>query len=207
MLLCLSGIGHDRALHAAALLIKQGAEALVSWGVAGGLNEGLHSGDIIIADKIISNDNEYPCSAHWQEQCLIHLSSDSYRIVSSSIYSDEIICSSPRDKVKLHQQSGADAVDMESAAIAGLAKEMELDFIAIRTICDEAIAAIPAAVIKHTDHLGKPKPISFVLSCIFNPAQIPSLLILARAFKKAINTMKLIAPDLKDRHFLYNMQP
>ena len=202
--ICLSGIGHNNALHAAAELIKQDCQALISWGVAGGLNESLHSGDVIVADKIISNDITIECHANWQEQLLIHLSSAEYRVVNGSIYSNTAICASAKAKNKLHLKTGADAVDMESAAIAGLAKEMNLEFVAIRTIADEAIASIPPAVKRHTNELGKPKPIRFLLSCLFNPMQIASLILLARAFSKAMNTMKIIAPDLKDRRFLYN---
>lgn len=202
--ICLSGIGHNNALHAAAELIKQNCQALISWGVAGGLNELLHSGDVIIANKIINDDTVIECTSEWQEQLLIQLSSATYRVVSGSIYSSTSICSTAKDKNKLHIKTGADVIDMESAAIASLAREMQLDFIAIRTIADEAVAGIPPAVKRHTDELGRPKPIRFLLSCLLNPFQITSLILLARAFSKAMHTMKTIAPDLKQQYFLYN---
>ncbi|MEM7027919.1 MAG: hypothetical protein AAF410_06825 [Pseudomonadota bacterium] len=202
--ICLSGIGHNNALHAAASLVKENCEALISWGVAGGLNESLHSGDVLIAENIIFENGQIECKAEWQEQLLIQLSSAEFRVVSGSLYSAAAICKTAKDKNKLHLKTGADAIDMESAAIAGLSKEMNLDFIAIRTIADEAVASIPPAVSRHTDSLGRPKLIRFIFSCLFNPGQILSLVLLARAFNKAIITMNNIAPDLKHKHFLYN---
>lgn len=202
--LCLSGMGYNNALNAAATLIKHGAEALVSWGVAGGINEELHSGDLLIASKVITSDAEFQCQSQWQEQLLVELTSTTFRVFNSSLYSDDKICATRRDKRRLFDKSGADAVDMESAAIAGLAQQMDLDFIVIRAIADEAVTTIPPAVTRHTDMLGRPKPIRFAFSCLLRPSQISSLLILGRAYKKALTTLQTVTPDLKSRHFLYN---
>lgn len=197
-------MGYNNALNAAALLIKQGAEALVSWGVAGGINEELHSGDLLVASRVIFSEGEVACAQAWQERLLVEFSSNTLRVFHSTLFSSERICATPAEKRKLFEQSGADAVDMESAAIAELAQKTGCDFVVIRSIADEAVATLPAAVTRHTDMLGRPKPIRFTLSCLFQPSQIASILILARAYKKALDTLNSIAPDLKKQHFLYN---
>ncbi len=202
--ICLGGMGYNNALNAAAALIKHGAEALVSWGVAGAINEELHSGDLLIADKVLSDDGEFTCNKQWQEKLLVELSSTQLRVFNSAIYSSNKIIASHKEKARLHALSQADAVDMESAAVGGLATKMKLDFIVIRSIADEAVTTLPPAVVRYTDMLGRPKPVRFALSCLFRPSQITSLLILGRAYKKALLTLQAIQSDLKSSHFLYN---
>lgn len=204
MSICLSGMGYNNSLNAAAALIKHGAEALVSWGVAGGINEELHSGDLLIANKVITSGGEFQCQPRWQEQLLVELTSTDFRVFNSSLYSGDRMVASRKDKRRLCEKSGADAVDMESAAIAELAQKMELDFIVLRAIADEAVTSLPPAVTRHTTMLGRPRPIRFAFSLLLRPSQISSLLILGRAYKKALTTLQTITPDLKSRHFLYN---
>ncbi len=202
--LCLSGIGYDNALNASAALVKFGAEALMSWGVAGALNSELRSGDLLVVERIQSKQDSFDCAKHWQERLLVELSRGPASIFSATLYSDDKICATPQDKLRLFEQTRADAIDMESAAIAELASRLEMEFMVVRAIADESVTSIPKAVVKHTDMLGQPKPVSFVLSCLLRPSQIVSLLLLARAYKKAINTLQLVAPDLKKQQFHYN---
>ena len=202
--LCLSGIGYNNALNAAAALVKYGAEALLSWGVAGALNSELHSGDLLVVERIQSDTDSFDCSKDWQERLLVELSLGSVSVFSATLYSTDNICATPSDKLQLYEKTRADAVDMESAAIAELATRMEMEFIAVRAVADESVTSIPKAVVKHTDMLGQPKPLSFVLSCLLQPGQIVALILLARAYKKAINTLQLVAPHLKKQQFLYN---
>ncbi len=202
--LCLSGMGYNNALKASAELLRINVDALISWGVAGAVNESLHSGDILIAEQILAADGQFQCSPEWHERLLIALSSASTAVFNSKLYSDDRICASISDKQKLFAKTKADAVDMESAAIAGLAEKMNIDFVAIRAVADEAVTSLPKAVTKHTDEFGQPRLMQFLLSCLFNPGQILSLLILARAYKKALANLKGIANDLKKQEFHYN---
>ena len=202
--LCLSGIGYNNALNAAAALIKSGANALVCWGVAGALDKTMHSGDLLIADKIISAEKHLPCTSDWQQKLLEHLTLTDNKVISGQLYSDNHMCVTARDKQRLNAECGALAIDMESAAVAGLAAELGHDFVCLRAIADEAVTSLPRAVTHHTDELGKPKPIRFALSCLSQPTQIASLLILAHAYQKAILSLSDTAIDLKNQGFLYN---
>ena len=202
--LCLSGIGYDNALNAAAALIKSGANALVCWGIAGALDETMHSGDLLIADEIISVKKRLPCTSDWQQKLLENLTLTDNKVISGQLYSDNHMCVTAQDKQRLHAECGAIVADMESAAVAGLAAELGHDFVCLRAIADEAVTSLPRAVTHHTDELGKPKPIRFALSCLSQPTQVASLLILARAYQKAILSLNEIAIDLKNRSFLYN---
>ncbi len=68
-LMLLSGMGAHRARLAARTLLENGATALVSWGVAGGLAPGLSPGSLILPETIIAIDQSvYPAD---QGRCSI----------------------------------------------------------------------------------------------------------------------------------------
>ena len=97
------------------------------------------------------------------------------------------ICSTRSEKRRVLENTGACATDMESAAIA-----------------DGADMTIPLTVIEHTDELGRPIALPFMSSCIKQPGQLIDLIKLGIVYKRALSTLKQIAPDLKKQHFLYN---
>lgn len=199
--LCLSGIGHKRALEATKKLLALKADTLISWGVAGAIDSALNSGDLIIAKQIISPDTHYTCSEPWLTNLTNTLQTSKHTVLSGDIASSDHICATIADKHSLFEKTGALAVDMESAAIAEMATTNNLDFVVIRAISDLADMAIPGAVLKHTNHLGQPHIFSFMLSCVTKPAQIREINHLAGGFKKALSTLSSVATELKNEHF------
>ena len=199
--LCLSGMGYDAANEATEKLINLNINTLMSWGVAGALDPSLASGDLIIANSIISNDKTYKTATKWQNQLLVFCSEKNYKVLNADIFSSKDVCATIEDKKELFEKNKAIAVDMESAAIAEKALNHNLDFITIRSIADKADMAIPEAVLKHTDKLGNPEILKFIGSCISKPAQIKELLKLASSYKKALETLSDIAPALKKQYF------
>ncbi len=202
--LCLSGIGHESALFAAKKLVALKVDALISWGVAGAIDNSLKSGDVILASSIINGENRYSVSEDWLSRVSEHFLPSEPNIFSGDIASCKEICASIADKQHLSQNTGALAVDMESAAIAETATENNLDLLVIRTISDDADTAIPEAILKHTNNLGQPRIFNFMLSCILKPKQIREISSLASGYKKGLASLSEIAQLLKDSHFLYS---
>ena len=58
----------------------------------------------------------------------------------------------PSEKAGLRQSHGADLIDMETSAVALLARERWLRFLAIRVISDDAGAELPAEVARLLTH-------------------------------------------------------
>ena len=56
-LLVLSGIGPVSAAEGARRLVLSGARALISWGVAGGLDPQLAAGALVLPEAVISPEN------------------------------------------------------------------------------------------------------------------------------------------------------
>jgi adenosylhomocysteine nucleosidase len=202
--LCLSGIGYESAYKAANKLLALKVDALISWGVAGAIDDSLNPGDMILAESIISPDRSYKISNEWINNISNYFKQNSYDILSGDIVSSKEMCASTSDKKLLLQETAALAVDMESAAIAEAATINNLDFLAIRAIADNANTNIPEAVVKHTDNVGQPKLFSFISSCMLNPVQVRDIFILAKSYQSGLRTLTKIGPDLKDKHFFYS---
>ena len=63
------GMGAARAEAAARKVLSAGAEALVSWGSAGGLDPSLASGTVVIPDRIIGSDGaSLEADRDWSER-------------------------------------------------------------------------------------------------------------------------------------------
>ena len=57
-LVALSGIGAERAYTAGAVLVSQGATALLSWGCAAALDDRVRPGCLILPERIIGANGE-----------------------------------------------------------------------------------------------------------------------------------------------------
>ncbi|HET9835861.1 MAG TPA: hypothetical protein VFP88_05925, partial [Rhodanobacteraceae bacterium] len=71
--LAVAGLGFECAGNAARKLIEHGARALLSWGVAGGLSTGLAPGDLLLPERVVSDEGEWltdPCLRSRMQQVL-----------------------------------------------------------------------------------------------------------------------------------------
>src|SRR6266700_4272235 len=67
-LVAVSGMGRAAAVRAAGALVDAGATALVSWGLAGGLDPGLQAGTICLPSVVVSRDGAaFATDLHWRE--------------------------------------------------------------------------------------------------------------------------------------------
>jgi adenosylhomocysteine nucleosidase len=122
------GIGPHYARRSAELLFEIYRPAVfISTGFAGGLSSDHHIGDVLIASAVIDalHGTNYP-----------------------SIGRGGIVVSTPGiagadEKLALREQYGADAVDLEAAAIAAFAQEHGLKFLAVKAISDEVSDTLP----------------------------------------------------------------
>ena len=203
--LCLSGIGQPAAHEATLKLLKYNVDALISWGVSGAVDPSLNSGDVLIAEVIMSNNDDYITPARWRNDIYDHLKKSFSYIKIGKILSINEISGSIENKEEFFSHTGTNAVDMESSSIATIAKSENKEFIAIRAVADDAKTIIPETVISNIDHLGRPNLIPFISSCVKQPDQIIDLFKLAKKHKIAIHSLTQIATDLKKHHFLYNI--
>ena len=96
---------------------------------------------------------------------------------------------SPVEKSKLRNASNADAVDMESMAIAKIAKKNNCDFLSIRSIVDSANFEIPSSALAGMDSQGNQAMFTVLKQLAYRPRELKSLVELSFHFRKALKTL------------------
>jgi adenosylhomocysteine nucleosidase len=191
-LIAISGIGYASALNAAQRLIDAGATALVSWGMAGGLDPGLAAGDVCLPREVISADGiRFVTAQHWRETLSARVATHR-TVVSGNLLTSIRPIESVAAKQAARVKTGAAAVDMESSAVAQAAQAHGLPFIAVRVIVDAAGDALPRAVAQ-ASRSGHVQTGRLLLGVLKSPAQIAPLARLARRYRIAMRSLLEIA--------------
>ena len=187
-----SGIGPEAAEEAAEALVRSGATALLSWGVAGGLDPVLCSGTVVLASEVRANGSDaeppwarcFSTSVAWRERLQQRLGPSA---LQGALLSGRELIATPAHKAQLFALTAARAVDMESAAIAAVARCHELPFMAVRAIVDGACDALPAALADRLREGGSWAPLLAV------PPLWPSLLRLGVRYRRARSALRSCA--------------
>ena len=162
----------DGAETAARLLVAEGALALVSFGLAGGLQPPLHSGKVLVPREIILRTGErFATDAS--------LSAQLGGVTPHVLLGGDRIVGEPQAKRLLWKITGASAVDVESGAVAQVATEFGLPFAALRVICDPAGQRLPPAAMAALDSGGRISIGALLGSIARSPSQLADLLRLA----------------------------
>lgn len=157
----------EGAARATEALIAEGATALISFGLAGGLNPALAPGTLIIPGTIRTARTDYPtCPALTQA-----LGGPRHTLLAA-----EDLAITAADKTRLHAETMADAVDLESGAMAALAQARGIPFAALRAICDPASATLPPAALIALNAQGAITLHRVIGSVLRHPGQLPALL-------------------------------
>ena len=188
----LAGQGHERARAAARKLVDEGVNALLSWGLAGALDPGLDAGTLILPDRVIGADGTgYTVDPSWHRRlqdcfcpvlpCIVGILADSPEILKNVA-----------EKHTLQKKRKAIAVDMESAAIAAVARQANIPFAAVRIILDAADVAIPISARKAIDIDGSLQFFGLIRSLLRRPYEVAGLVRLALATRRFKRTQKRI---------------
>jgi adenosylhomocysteine nucleosidase len=187
-----AGIGPAAAAAAAHTLVEAGATALLSWGVAGGLDPRLRPGAIVLPAEVLGPATErYPTSTAWRERERRRLAGGE-PVCEGAILSQGTAIADPRTKHAVHRASGAVAIDMESAAIASVAASRGLPFLVVRAIVDAASDELPDAVVDASRD-GRPDPWRLLVGLVRSPGDLGALLGLAGRFRIARRALAAVA--------------
>jgi hopanoid-associated phosphorylase len=193
-----SGAGPSNAQTAAKLLLAQGATQLISWGCAAALGPVLKPGDLVLADSLIDADgNLTELSADWHSYTK-NLLATTLKVHTGSLVESKKIVATSSDKQQLHSKTGAIALDMESIAIAKVASQNKLRFLAIRAIVDPANMDLPKAIAHSLNNEGDIELIKLLAFIAGHPAELSGLIKLGLHFHAAKNTLKLVARQLAE---------
>jgi adenosylhomocysteine nucleosidase len=194
-LLAVSGIGHAAAVAAAQALVDAGVSALMTFGMAGGLDPALKPGTVVIpCELILSGGGRHAANRAWREQVVASVSA--LRAVSEgNLLTSTHAIETPADKAAAFRTTGAAAVDMESAAVAEIAAKHNLPFIAVRVIVDTAADMLPRAVVAASLE-GRVRLARLIGGLILAPREIASLIRLAQRYRIAMRSLHAIGAQL-----------
>ncbi len=196
ILLICAGAGPENASLATEKLISQGAKCLISWGCAAALNNTLRPGDIIITNTLIDTEfTRFEVKTSWAEKTLSALQ-DALVVHNGLLAESKAIVSSSVHKQQLHANTGADILDMESVAVAKVAQQHNLPFLAIRAVADPATMTLPTAVSSSLDANGQVRITKILLFLLLHPTELPELLKLGWYFSIAKKNLKQVANHL-----------
>ena len=162
----------EGAAAAAERRVAGGATALLSFGLAGGLDPALHPGHILIPDCVIEAGAAYPTDPG--------LNRALGGANAATLLAGEAIVAGAAAKRALWRDTGAPAIDLESGAVARVARRHGLPFAVLRAICDPAGHSLPPAALIALDGGGAIGLLRVLASVARVPRQVPALLLLAR---------------------------
>jgi adenosylhomocysteine nucleosidase len=194
-LLALSGIGRVAAAAAAQALVDAGVSALMTFGLAGGLDPALRTGSVVIPCELLSADGaRYSAYRAWREQVAAAVS-PLCAVTEGNLLTSTYAIETPADKAAAFRDTGAAAVDMESAAVAQIAAKHNLPFIAVRVIVDTAADVLPGAVVA-ASRAGRVQFARLIGGLILAPREIASLMRLARRYRIAMRSLRAVGAHL-----------
>lgn len=201
-----SGPGAARAGAAARAAIASGATALLSWGIAGGLEPQMQAGTVVVPKRVaLPGGERFAVDAEWQ-YALASTLRPAFAVRDGDLLSVDEVLHSPQDKARAAAATGSVAADMESAAIAQAAAEAGLPFAALRVVADSLVDSLPPDVGSWIDSTGRQR-VAPVLGAILKPAYWPMLAVLARRYRIARATLASVASLLAPVDFLCPPQP
>ncbi len=146
--------------------------ALVSFGLAGGLDPALRPGALLVPIRVIDGPDSWDA-----DPTLVRALGGGTGHV---LLGGGTVLATVDQKRAARAATGADAVDLESAAVARAAARHGLPFAALRAVCDGAGRALPRAALVALDPSGRVGPWRVVAAALSRPGEIPALLALAR---------------------------
>ena len=191
-----AGAGALNAERAAHLLLDKGVNVLISWGCAAGLSAALKPGDLLLAAEVVSaRQTVYQVNPEWLAH-LRNLFALQLNLSGGTLLESRHIVAASTEKRAIHQQSGAVALDMESAAVFGVANEAQLPCLAIRAIADPVTLDLPQAVVVAMNAQGQIELSKLLSHVLTHPWEIPGLIRLGLNFSAAGKTLKTVAGQL-----------
>jgi adenosylhomocysteine nucleosidase len=160
----------EGAEAAAEALVARGAGALLSFGLAGGLDPALAPGTLVIPLRLQTTAGAYTIDAALARR---------FGEPAGMLFAAREAVTSAQAKAALFAATGALAVDLESASTARTAAAHGLPFAVLRAICDPATRSLPPAALAALDGSGAIAPFRLLASLLRHPGQVRALALLA----------------------------
>ena len=163
---------------------------VISFGVAGGLDPALKTGDIVVATEVLAGDTRWLAGSALNEEMIASAALRRRRVVRGGLAGVEQVVVACACKAALRSETGAAAVDMESHIAAAYAAEEGLPFAALRVISDPASRALPALAMSAVKPNGDIDLRKVLRSVARNPMTLRALVSTGIDFNRALRSLR-----------------
>lgn len=192
--LCL-GTGPKAAEKAAFALLGEGCQALLSFGIAGALDEQLRPGDVVLAEAVVTEREEsFATDPAWRRRLYARLET-TQGLRRGRLLGCDYPLLSKSAKHAASSRHAVVAVDMESHAVGRAARRSGVPFMAVRAVADPSDRAIPAWLTRAIDASGKPRVSVVAVGALAHLSDVPQLFRLARDQRAALRALRRAAVD------------
>jgi adenosylhomocysteine nucleosidase len=163
---------------------------VISFGVAGGLDPTLKSGDVVVATEVMAGDARWLAGLTLNEDLIASVALGGRRIVRGRLAGAEEVVVARHVKAALHSETGAAAVDMESHIAADYAAKAGLPFAALRVVSDPAHRALPSSAMAAIKPNGDIDLRKIMRSVVRNPMTLRDLVSTGIDFSRALKSLR-----------------
>src|SRR3984893_7414433 len=163
---------------------------VISFGVAGGLDPTLKSGDVVVATEVLSGDARWLAGLALNEEMIASVALGRRRVVRGGLAGVEQVIAARAVKAALHLETGAAAVDMESHIAAAYADEAGLPFAALRDTAAPASRALPALAMAAIKPNGDIDLRRVLRGLARNPSTLRALVSTGIDFNRALKSLR-----------------
>jgi hopanoid-associated phosphorylase len=163
----------------------------MSFGFAGALYSGLNPGALVLPESIHTGGRLLPVDLNWRarlQRCL----PDHLNITGGVLATSSTVLTSTSAKRDLAKATGANAVDMESGAVAEVAAIAGLPFMAVRAISDPLEFSPPGVLLEAVRPDGNPHLARVLKLLLTRSLTLGTLLRLASGASTARSTLSTV---------------
>ena len=160
---------------------------VVSWGLCGGLDPGLHPGDLILGVEIVSDEGAVRTDEAVTSSLAQRLGARGAHVVIERLAASAAPVLTAAAKAELRRTT---AVDMESLIAGRYALEQRVPFAILRAVADPAERNLPPLAVKAVQSDGGINALAVIGELIRSPGQLAGLRALAADSTAAFQALK-----------------
>lgn len=172
--------------------LARGVRAVISFGIAGGLEPGLKPGSIVVARSVYGGGFRTEAAS----ALVLRLSSALPHARVADIVGVDAAVAGADEKAALHRTTGAVTVDMESHVAARGAAAHGVPFAALRVVADPAERTLPPAALVGMRPDGRADIAAVLRSLRRRPRQLPGLIRAGLDARVALAALRASRRDL-----------
>lgn len=150
--------------------------AVVSFGLAGGLDHALRPGHVVVADAVVSGESRRDTHSRLSSALMKGAGAAGCNVSQGAIIGVDAPAMHHNAKAALREGAQAVAVDMESHLAEDFARRRAVPFVALRAISDPATRALPPLVAKALTPEGDINAFAVARELVRGPRQLGGMI-------------------------------